>query len=365
MQFVRIDELRAGMRLARPIYNKKGVLLFDRNTKLTMPAIENVRNFGLLGIYVLDPSEPLPPMSEEDIEFERFQTVAVFTIKEEMEKLLATKRRGRIEIMSESIIRRFGHLESKINFYQNLRSKDDYVYRHSLNVAILCAMITHVMNVRLEEQTNTVHAALLHDTGRLMISQDKLYDTEMTNDKLYEILSLQSKATDLIEEAVPNGGSVKRICMQALKVQMDMLNGEQSVSTDKLTIGAKILLVANRFDELTAMSLTGVAESEVKALQEFRANPKLYDPAVVAALVKSVNILMPGASVVLNTGERALILRENEKDILRPMVLSFTDNSIIDLFLSVNDDIVIEDIMKTLDNRYIINTDALRIAEQM
>lgn len=75
MLFVKVDDLRAGMRLGKPIYNKNGVLLYDRDTKLTMQAIYGIKNFGLLGLYILEPAEPVPPMTEDDITFERFQTM--------------------------------------------------------------------------------------------------------------------------------------------------------------------------------------------------------------------------------------------------------------------------------------------------
>ena len=36
MLFVKVDDLKPGMRLGKPIYNKNGVLLYDRDTKLTI-----------------------------------------------------------------------------------------------------------------------------------------------------------------------------------------------------------------------------------------------------------------------------------------------------------------------------------------
>ena len=39
MRFVKTDDLKPGMRLARPIYNKNGVLLYERNTKLSVQGI--------------------------------------------------------------------------------------------------------------------------------------------------------------------------------------------------------------------------------------------------------------------------------------------------------------------------------------
>ena len=71
MIFVPTDELKVGMRLAKPIYNKNGVLLYERNTKLTLQGIYSVKNFELIGLYILEPAEPLPPMTPEDVEFER------------------------------------------------------------------------------------------------------------------------------------------------------------------------------------------------------------------------------------------------------------------------------------------------------
>ena len=98
--------------------------------------------------------------------------------------------------------------------------------------------------------------------------------------------------------------------------------------------GANVLLVANRYDEITAMTLQGTAQSEVKALQELLEHPEVYDPETVRALIRSINILPPGASVELSTGEKALVLNENEESVLRPTVVSFRDNSILDLSLA-------------------------------
>ena len=80
MHFVRTEDLKTGMRLARPVYNKKSILLFDRNSLLSLQAIESIRNFGLIGVYVLEPAEPLPPLTQEDLEFERFQKAEPYPV---------------------------------------------------------------------------------------------------------------------------------------------------------------------------------------------------------------------------------------------------------------------------------------------
>ena len=128
MRFVKSEDLKTGMRLARPIYNKNGVLLYERNSKLSGQGIVSIRNFGLLGIFILEPAEPVPPMTRADVEFERFQTMCVFSIREELDSIAKTGRARKTGQIASEIIRSYGHLDAKINFLQNLRSKEDEPY---------------------------------------------------------------------------------------------------------------------------------------------------------------------------------------------------------------------------------------------
>lgn len=354
MQFVETPNLKIGMRLARPIFSNQGVLLYDRDSKLTANSLSSIKNFNLLGVYVLEPAEPLPPMSQEEMENEKFQTMMVYSLQEEVRKIFITKKQTGLQGMADRIIRKYGHMDEKMHFYQNPRSRNDFVYRHSLNVAILCAMITHVMNVKLEEQMQTVLAALLHDIGKVQVAEVMSDCDKLTQQQQETFWEHQLAAGDLIESVISlNGNSVRRMVMQAAKAQIEKDKGGSF--NGKLVTGAKILLVANKYDEITSMKLGKCySDSEVRALKEFMSAPEVYDPDVVQALIKSIYILFPGVSVELSTGEKALVLTENTRNILKPRVLCFSDNTILDLDSWENRMIEIVDIVKTLDNRYVM-----------
>ncbi len=114
MIFVPTDELKVGMRLAKPIYNKNGVLLYERNTKLTLQGIYSVKNFELIGLYILEPAEPLPPMTAEDIEFERFQTMAVFSIKDDLKAVKQGKKPAELMVLANQIVQIYGLISHRI-----------------------------------------------------------------------------------------------------------------------------------------------------------------------------------------------------------------------------------------------------------
>ena len=363
MKFVKTEDLKTGMRLAKPIYNNKGVLLYDRNSKLTQQGIESVRNFKLIGIYILEPAEPLPPQSEEDIEFEKFQMVTVFSVEEELRSVLEKGKNNRIYSLAENIVRSYGRLDHKINFLQNLRSKEDFVYKHSLNVAILTAMICHKMNVRKEETTEAVVCAILHDIGKLTADPQLLVKEDITEDEEAELKAAEFKGIGIIESAFASSPNIKRVVLQTYKRLEAYHKGEEIDKSIKMVTGAKVLCVAEEYDRMTAINSAGEPQSEFVQIKVLMNNPEYFEPAAVKALLESINLLSEGVSVELSTGEKALVISANEQDIFRPMVLCFSTNTIIDLAMTaLYADIEIVDIMRTYDNRYVMNEDEVKAA---
>lgn len=358
MQFVKIEDLKPGMRMARPIYSKKGVLLFERDSKLNQNGIDSIKNFGLIGLFVLEPAEPAPPMTPADIEFERFQTVKSFEIQDELEGILAGKV-TRLPFIVADIIKSYGNLDKKINFVQSLRTKEDYIYRHSLNVAMLAALIGHKYGLRLEEMNEVVTSAIVHDIGKLSAPDDLRDKEEMSASDYIALEQYQAQGFEILEKMFTATPNIRRIAAQSLSNLQRYRNGGEK-SNMKLVEGTKVMLVADYYDNMTSMRFGGKPESELDVIKNMQNAPDIFDPSAVRALINSINILSEGISVVLSTGDTALILQENPKNILRPMVLCFRDNSIMNLADTyMYGDIEVADVMKTLDNRYVMDKDTL------
>lgn len=354
MLFVKVDDLKPGMRLGKPIYNKNGVLLYDRDTKLTMQAIYGIRNFGLMGLYILEPAEPLPPMSEEDINFERFQTMAVFSIKEDLQLIIADKKDKGLDWLCSLVIKNYANLPKKINFIQNLRSNDDFTYKHSISVAILCAVIAGRMNMTPTRMNALVKAALLHDCGAVGMvpataAEEDLQLRAAARTRTIEILKNYSGMDENVLRTI--------IHMQELYVN----NGDGVSEAVKSNVEAAILFVADAYDRRTAMKSFEEPTSEVKALRELLDDPGRFDPVVVQALIAGINVLYPGVCVQLTDHVQGLVLHENENDIFKPWVLSFRNNKIYDLSNpQTSGDLSLIDIMKTMDNRIKLDPDLLK-----
>lgn len=362
MLFIKADELKIGMRLAKPIYNRDGVMLYERNSKLTRQGIVSIQNFGLIGVYILEPAEPLPPMSAEDVEFERFQTMAVFSIREILDAVSKQKEARGIYQFANQIIKKYGNLNHRINFIQNLRSTEDYVYKHSLNTAILSALMSHRLKLEFKQQLDVVVASILHDVGSLLIPVHirRKRKNEITPEDEKKIRTYHYAACQLIDNDYDMDSEVKRILKGLVMDLYQVGNDGEDIQNRIQSVGLEILKVAYTFDTMTAMNFNEEPLSEISALRYLLDEKNGFDQKAVEALIESVNILQPGVCVELTNGERGLVVKGNDDEVLAPMVLSFKDNVIYNMAdRYVSKEIQIKDIMRTMDNRHVVDKDLL------
>lgn len=348
MKFIVMDKLKRGMRLARPVYNKDGVMLYDINTKLNKQGVNNIKNFGLLGVYILEPTEPVPEMTEEDREFERFQTMSQFTLRSQIKTIIEQKESSEIQKLADAILKKYGNVNHKINFYKTLRSPEDYVYKHSLSVAILCALMATKLNMSFMEQLNIVTAALIHEIGNAMIPESIIKKgAGISEEERMLMQRCEEAGINLIQKDYEIPSLTRIMTSQNYKE----LKGKNNPSA-KLLEGTKLIRVADVFDTMTSMNTFGEPSSDVEAVRYLLKNKDMFDERIVGALLKSINILVPGVCVELSNKEKGLVIKENENNILRPVVLGFRKNEVYDLsddftFMRVR----LYDILKTTDYR--------------
>ena len=362
MRFVKTCDLKPGMRLAKPIYNKIGVLLYERDSKINAQGIESIKNFSLIGIYILEPAEPVPPLSEEDIAFEQFQTIALFQLRTCMEQIKDGQPPKGLNELIQRIILNYGSLDHKLNFTQNLRSSSDFVYKHAISVAILAAMICHSLNMQYETQLTCVTAALLYDIGYLFVPQDILDKGMRINGADQHIINECRKLG--FEKLNAKTGAflaaeTLKIISQTIYITSTALHTPDK--TMSLLTSTKILKVADAFDRMTAMNVDEEPVSEIVAIKQLFENPDMFEPRIVGALSTSIHILPTGCCVDLSTNEKALVLMDNPINFMQPLILKFSDNRVYDLRdPRVYHEMQIVDIMKTMDNRIAIDEETLK-----
>lgn len=362
MLFIESQDIKPGMRLAKPVFNRNGVLLFDRNTKLTIQNIVNLNNFGLIGIFILEPAEPLPPISKEEMEFEQLQTFYMFRLRDNLVNISKGKMPTDLAALAKDVVQHFGSLDHKVHFTQNIRSNTDFVYKHSVGVSIISAMIGHAMGLRESTMLSVVTAAFLYDFGYLYVPAEIMKKGEDITDLESSTISKYREKAFALLHADTNPYSLPP---DSLAMVTQMIRAGQaedgSIDRSKWLTGTNILTVADKFDRMTAMSLSRKPNSEITAIRYLIDHPESYSENVVSALASCIHIMPVGCCVDLTNGDKGLVLEENPKDFNHPVVLSFSKNEIFDLSdPKIRSKIQIADVMHTMDNRVKMDDETLK-----
>ena len=364
MKFVRTDHLKAGMRLAKPIYNKNGVLLYDRNSVLTEPGIISARNFGLVGVYVLEPAEAVPPLSREDLEFEQLQTVYIFQLRECLDLIAKRKRIEPLPKLLNNIIQHYGALDHRVNFNQNLRSSEDFMHKHAISTAILVSMISSRLHYDHQQQITLAAAALLYDIGYSHVPKnilDKGSDTLSTSDREVLQHSLERGLEPLGMYRSDFDFFPRALALMQAYVYADYPEKLAIMPDEELQGMVKILRVADQFDQMTAMNIGHEPVSEISAMKILSADSTRYDKQIVATLAECIHIVPQAANIDLSTGDKGIVLVENTTNYMRPVILRLGDNKLYDLSSEADfRKIQILDIMKTMDNRISVDEETLK-----
>lgn len=353
MRFVKTNEIKIGHRIAKPIYNNDGVLLYGRGTTVNDTVMNHINSLDAYGFYVLDAAEPLPHMTDDELEFERFQTVSCHTLQCELTNIVNGDDSQNLKNLADTIVNLYGNLTSKITFIQSIRGPKDNVYKHCLNVAMLCAMISNKLGIDKKEQNYLVQSAFYHDIGKLIAPQDIINKPDkLTPEELSVIRDSELKGFELIRNNYKLSSGIKRYISQLRIELMNKIPGCVK-QQQNLLFGTKIIQTADMYDLLTAMRVYKEPTSEFAAVTFLLDKYDQFEEKIVNALIDSINILPPGCCVELTNGEKGLVLSESPYYPLRPTILGFKTNTVYDLsHRKTYETVKIKNIMKTMDNRF-------------
>ena len=358
MRYVKTADISIGDRFAKTIFNRDGVLLFASGVKVEAATLEKLRQLDLYGTYILDPAEPVPPITEEELEFERFQWSQTYVVNETLKDVLDNKRPLKLDGLVNLIYSRYGSNTEKMTFNQCLRGENDFISKHSLNVAILSARLAKKINMDQKEIKYLIEAAIFHDIGRLLVPPEILHkEGKLTPMEMNTVYRCQLEGFNVLSANYAYPAGVRRYIIQLARELGNKLPNCPRVEQTLLP-GTKILQVADIYDTLTAVRPYKSPMSAFSAWKIMREEKDKYSQKAVDLLEESIRILPTGSYVMLSSGEQGIVVTENNRAIDRPVILGLRSNTLFDLSMrDTYEKIQILDTVFTPDNRQRVEID--------
>jgi HD-GYP domain-containing protein (c-di-GMP phosphodiesterase class II) len=169
----------------------------------------------------------------------------------------------------------------------SLEAKDRYTSGHSQRVSEYSSAIANIMGVSDKEKNILLHASLLHDIGKIGISELIFNKPDKLNDAEYDtIKSHPARGEEIIKPLGFLGEAIRHI--RGHHESFDGSGYPDRLCGENLPLLTKILTVADSFDAMTSERTYRPPRKTNKAILELkRMSGKQFDPDVVDAFASS------------------------------------------------------------------------------
>ena len=203
-----------------------------------------------------------------------------------------------------------------------LKSKAQYLYFHSLNVAVLAINIASAMKFSKNQVMEAGVDALLHDLGMAMVPKEVVNAPRRLSEA--ERLDVQKHSLHVLYaiERVPGLSWTARYVSYQNHERCDGSGYPRMKHKSLIHPYARIAAVADVYDAMTADRPWRKAYHPYRAIEHIirHVPERVFDGDVVRALLQCLSLFPLGSLVRLNTGEIAKVVHSNGDVFDRPVV---------------------------------------------
>ncbi len=333
MRLLPINTVRSGMKLGKSIYSEDGRVLLGEHVELSDRLIKRLADFGISYLYVEDPRTD--DISVEEIISDETRIKALSQIRSSFRNIMENSTRKRTG--TEQLGKVFGdvlkmiiddissHKEAMV-ILSNISISDQYLFHHSLNVCIYSTIlgISHGYN---KEQLNILGlGALLHDVGKLRISQEILYKPgKLSELEFAEIRRHTELGFDMLrkESTIP---LLSAHCALQHHERLDGSGYPRGLSGDQIHDFGKLIGLVDVYDAMTSHRVYRPAMLPHQAMETlFAGSGTLFNQQFIEIFRDKIATYPIGLTVRLNSGESAVVVKIHAFCPYRPVVRVLND----------------------------------------
>ena len=323
-----IKKLRPGMITAQSIYNKKGGSYLTRGIPMTEQYINRLKKIGITHLTVTSVNPAFSVLPPDDIIQEKTRVKAIHKLYDEYQVLESTGELSTDALASTSEEILMDILSHRSNLVQltDLRMHDDYTFAHSVNVAVLSAMLGSRIGLPREDMLTLIMGSLLHDVGKIIVPSEILTKPGRLSDEEFTVIRMHPEAgrKKLRELPVVSAPILAAIASQHHE-HMDGRGYPHHLTGDKIHRFARIAAIADVYDALTTQrSYKPAYKPHIAYKIMVKCSPGQFDEPLLSLFFDNVAIY-PVGTIVKTTMGYAIVKECEFGHTLTPTICVFGD----------------------------------------
>lgn len=357
MKTVLTTAIAPDMVTEKDILSHRGRLLVPAHTKLTTPYIQRILFYEIEEITIeTDAAEDAAAeeaIKEEKTRIrnqERLQTklkktaesnkfhldysICLHNLKKTFDSIVAQNADFNIEQLSgtvKSLLADSRRASDLFDLLHSMKSTDDSIYAHSMNVAILSNIFGKWLSLSEKDLDTLIVSALLHDIGKTMIPADLLNKPGKYTDEEFILVKQHPQFGHNLLKALPNlDPHVKRSALMHHE-RNDGSGYPMGLTGDETDSFAQIIAIADVYDAMTTARSYREPLCPFQVIDAFeKEGLQKYNPKFILPLLKQIVATYQNNRILLNDGRGGSIVLINPQNLSRPIV-QLSDNTCVDL----------------------------------
>lgn len=343
-----VSKLKDGMVLGQSLFNTAGGSYLVKGQPVTIDYIRKLRQIGIQSVTVtsMDPAHKLPP--PPDVIEEKTRINAISTVYNTFQSIEenGTLDTTALQRVTDSIV--FDLFENRNNLVQltDIRAHDAYTFAHSVNVAVLSAMMGMLCHMPRDEISLITLGGLLHDLGKVDVSSAILTKNRGLSDREFKIMKnhpLDGSRRILNVSDLPKKSILAAIAAQHHE-HIDGSGYPNGITGNEMHHYAKITAIADVYDALTSERPYKKAYMPNIAYNiMYNINKGQFDQDLLDTFFNNV-ALYPEGAVLKTTFGFAVVKESRFGRTTTPIIILFADTngkllnerSVIDLYETPN-----------------------------
>lgn len=356
MRLVPTNCAKIGATIGKDIYNDKNSILLKKGVELTESLVKKIENNGVFTIYIDDgySNKEITEVIRPELKHkavaaiqDTFKSIIKMNKKALASEDLHFKEKLRLKSMdkyvhtlksiSEKIIEDLTNNHTLMINLVDIKNIDTYTYDHSLNVAVLSAVLGIELKLTKNELYKLFMGALLHDIGKAFISSDIITKTtELTEEEEDILMTHASLGYDYLKESYGLDATSKIIALQHHE-KFDGTGYPKHAEGTQIHRFARIVAIANVYDAMTSDSANSRALPPNEVIEYIMANcGTQFDFELASIFVRKIIPFPEGTIVNLSNGKIAIVESVISDFPLRPTLKIFEKNVKVENFKTID-----------------------------
>jgi HD-GYP domain-containing protein (c-di-GMP phosphodiesterase class II) len=181
---IKVNSLKPGVTLGKDIFTYDSKLLLPKGTIITQEHLDNLRARNIDDVFIMEAEAKVKPGRRfEDVYSDSLGVVRSFMLEAKLGKPLDFKD---ISDITDLLLEQVFDAGDLFRQMRLMKEKDDYLFTHSVNVALLCILMGRWLKCAPETIKELGEAGLLHDIGKVFIEDSILNKPAKLSDNEYE-----------------------------------------------------------------------------------------------------------------------------------------------------------------------------------